>query len=233
VEAQCLIDFPGRDLSGAKVISTVFKELVGKDGNMKFSRAVFPFFILAIFCCVGCGASIRSSISDDETVTGSDWSARDLKEASDYMVSSIGQSHFLKRPGYVGDVSRWMLAMDLKNDTDEHVNTRTIMEKIRTGLIKNGAAVFVDDQAVSDILNQLQLQQSGLFENRSAARVGKLVGAKIILRGTISSIRKRTSRKDIIYYNITLQVVNIETGEILWTDEKEIQRLTQKSMFRS
>jgi len=232
IDAAELI-FPVRHISGAKAISEVLKELVGKDKNVKVSQAVLFFFLVVVFCCVGCGASVRSSISDDETVTDSDWSARDLKEVSDYMVSSIGQAYFLKRPGYVGDVSRWMLAMDLKNDTDEHVNTRTIMEKIRTRLIKNGTAVFVDDQAVSDILNQLQLQQSGLFENRSAARVGKLVGAKIILRGTISSIRKRTSRTDIIYYNITLQVVNIETGEILWTDEKEIQRLTQKSLFRS
>jgi uncharacterized protein (TIGR02722 family) len=106
------------------------------------------------------------------------------------------------------------------------------MEKIRTKLINSGTAKFVDDQAVSDILEQLKLQQSGLFDNAAVAKVGKLVGAKLILRGTISSIRKRTERTDIIYYNITLQIVNIETGEILWTDEKEIQRLTHKSLFR-
>lgn len=199
---------------------------------MKFRHVVFFFSISVILVCIGCGPSIKSAISDDETVTGSDWSARDLKEVSDYMVASIGSSKFIKNPGYTGNGNRWMLAKDLRNDTDEHVNTRTIMEKIRTGLIKNGNAVFVDDQAVSDILNQLRLQQSGLFDNRSAAKVGKLVGAKIILRGTLSSIRKRTSRTDIIYYNITLQIVNIETGEILWTDEKEIQRLTEKSLFR-
>jgi penicillin-binding protein activator len=200
---------------------------------MKSRQVVLFLFTMVLFCCIGCGAAVRSSISDDETVTGSDWSARDLKEVSDYMLSSISRANFLERIKNTGNVNRWMLAKDLKNDTDEHVNTRTIMEKIRTGLIKNGTAVFVDDQAISDILNQLKLQQSGLFDNNSAARVGKLVGAKIILRGSISSIRKRSSRTDIIYYNITLQVVNIETGEILWTDEKEIQRLTQKSLFRS
>jgi penicillin-binding protein activator len=180
----------------------------------------------------GCAASVKSSISDNETVTGSDWSAKDLKDVSEHMVRSICSSQFIRKPGYLADTQRWMLAKDLKNDTDEHVNTRTIVEKIRTRLINNGTAIFVDDQAISDILNQLKLQQSGLYDNLSAAKVGKLVGAKIILRGTLSSIRKRTDRTDIIYYNITLQIVNIETGEILWTDEKEIQRLTEKSLFR-
>ena len=125
-----------------------------------------------------------------------------------------------------------MMAKDLKNETDEHVNTRTIMEKIRTKLINAGFATFVDDQAIEDILNQLQLQQSGLFDDKTVTKIGKLVGARLILRGTISSIRKRTDRRDIIYYNITLQLVNIQTGEIVWTDEKEIQRLTSKSVFR-
>ena len=200
---------------------------------MKFSKLI-PFVLAAavFLLCLGCGTTIRSSVSDDETVTGSDWSVRDLKEVSDFMVDSVSSSLFVKKLASQPELQRWMLARDLKNDTDEHVNTRTIMEKIRTGLMKRGIAGFVDDQALSDILNELKLQQSGLFDNRSAARVGRLMGAKVILRGTLSSIRKRTSRTDIIYYNVTLQIVNIETGEILWTDEKEIRRLTEKSLFR-
>jgi penicillin-binding protein activator len=188
--------------------------------------------VIIVSVLAACGPTIRYEIKDEETVTGSDWSAKDLKDVSEYMTGSIKQSAFISSPQYKSEKPRWMLAKDLKNETDEHVNTRTIMEKIRTRLINEGIAGFVDDQAIEDILNQLQLQQSGLFDDKTVARVGKLVGAKLILRGTISSIRKRTDRKDIIYYNITLQLVNIQTSEILWTDEKEIQRLTSKSVFR-
>lgn len=180
----------------------------------------------------GCAPTIKYEIKDEETVTGSDWSAKDLKDVSDYMAASLKKSAFVVSPQYANERPRWMLARDMKNETDEHVNTRTIMEKIRTRLINGGIASFIDDQAVEDILNQMKLQQSGLFDSKTVAQVGKLVGARLILRGTISSIRKKTERKDIIYYNITLQLVNIQTGEIIWTDEKEIQRLTSKSMFR-
>ncbi|MEN6330914.1 MAG: penicillin-binding protein activator LpoB [Smithella sp.] len=179
-----------------------------------------------------CAPTIRYEIKDEETVTGSDWSAKDLKDVSEYMVDSIKKTAFINSMQYANEKPRWMLARDMKNETDEHVNTRAIMEKIRTRLINDGVANFIDDQAIEDILNQLQLQQSGLFDNNTVVRVGKLVGAKLILRGAISSIRKRTDRQDIIYYNITLQLVSIQTGEIIWTDEKEIQRLTSKSLFR-
>ena len=197
-------------------------------------KTKFSLFLLIIIITLiaGCAPTIKYEIKDEETVTGSDWSAKDLKDVSDYMAGSVKQAAFIANPQYTKERPRWMLARDMKNETDEHVNTRTIMEKIRTRLINGGIANFIDDQAVEDILNQMKLQQSGLFDNKTVAQVGKLVGAKLILRGTISSIRKKTDRKDIIYYNITLQLVNIQTGEIVWTDEKEIQRLTSKSMFR-
>jgi penicillin-binding protein activator len=200
-------------------------------GNMK-SKINFLLLIILIALLAACAPTINYEIRDEETVTGSDWSAKDLKDVSDYMAGSVKQAAFIADPQYTRERPRWMLARDMKNETDEHVNTRTIMEKIRTRLINGGIAKFIDDQAVEDILNQMKLQQSGLFDNKTVAQVGKLVGARLILRGTISSIRKKTDRKDIIYYNITLQLVNIQTGEIVWTDEKEIQRLTSKSMFR-
>jgi len=198
---------------------------------MKTRSGLFLLIIIVIVAA-GCGPTVRHEIKDEETIIGSDWSAKDLKDVSDYMAASIKKSSFIASPQYASEKPRWMLARDMKNQTDEHVNTRTIMEKIRTRLINDGVAAFIDDQAVEDILNQLKLQQSGLFDNKTVAQIGRLVGAKLILRGTISSIRKKTDRKDIIFYNITLQLVTISTGEIVWTDEKEIQRLTSKSLFR-
>lgn len=196
------------------------------------SKINLLLLIVLIAFLSACAPTIQYNIKDEETVTGSDWSAKDLKDVSDYMADSLKQSAFIAGPQYASEKPRWMLARDMKNETDEHVNTRTIMEKIRTRLINGGIASFIDDQAIEDILNQMKLQQSGLFDNKTVAQVGKLVGARLILRGTISSIRKKTERTDIIYYNITLQLVNIQTGEIVWTDEKEIQRLTSKSLFR-
>ncbi len=198
---------------------------------MKKRSGLFLLIIIVIFAA-GCGTTIRHEIKDEETIIGSDWSAKDLKDVSDYMAASIKKSSFIASPQYTSEKPRWMLARDMKNQTDEHVNTRIIMEKIRTRLINEGVAAFIDDQAVDDILNQMKLQQSGLFDNKTVAQIGRLVEAKLILRGTISSIRKKTDRKDIIFYNITLQLVTIQTGEIVWTDEKEIQRLTSKSLFR-
>ncbi|GMT50308.1 MAG: hypothetical protein IEMM0008_1847 [bacterium] len=184
---------------------------------------------LIAFGAMGCGPHVYP-VPD----SGPDWSPEDLIRVTKNMSVSIKKSRFVRSPLYITGKPRWILARDMANDTDEHINTRVIMEKIRTQLIRSKKRPFrfIDDQALQDILNQLSLQQSALFDQKKTARIGKLVGAKLILRGRISNIRRRSKRSNYVFYNITLQAVSIETSEILWTDEDEISRRTTKSRFR-
>jgi uncharacterized protein (TIGR02722 family) len=172
------------------------------------------------------------SISASQATVDANWSPEDLKKVASYMVGSVKDARFIKSMKYRREKPRWMLAKEMRNDTDEHINTRVIMEKVRTQLINDGIGIFIDDEALNTALNQLQLQQSDLFNNEQAAKVGNFVGAKLILRGAISNIRKRDARTDINFYNITMQVVDLETLQILWTDEYEIGRKAVKSRYR-
>ncbi len=193
------------------------------------TMAILSVTVLIVFGAMSC-VGVRP-----DPVDGPDWSPKDLIRVTKNMSASIKKSRFVKSRKYITGKPRWILAKNMANDTNEHINTRVIMEKIRTKLFKSRKIPFrfIDDQALNDILNQLSLQQSALFNQKKTARIGRLVGAKLILRGRISNIRKRTTLSDYVFYNITLQAVNIETGEILWTDEDEISRRTTKSRFRS
>ena len=49
-----------------------------------------------------------------------------------------------------------------------------------------------------------------------------------IVTGTVRSIKKATSKVQDVYYNISLELVDPQSGEILWADEKEIRKVTKK-----
>jgi len=201
--------------------------------NMKKLMSVS--IILIAFFLFSCSHGVKknvTSITASEATVDADWSPEDVQKVRNYMVDSISNAKFISSMKYRTEKPRWMLAKELRNDTDEHINTRVIMERIRTKLINDGTAIFIDDEALDTALKQLELQQSDLFNNEKAAKVGKFIGAKLILRGAISNIRKRSERTDINYYNITLQVVDLETLQILWTDEYEIGRKAEKKKFR-
>jgi penicillin-binding protein activator len=123
----------------------------------------------------------------------------------------------------------------VKNKTTEHIDTKSISDKIRTALIKTGMVRF---SAVSDanreMIENLEYQsESGIVSKKTAKGVGKQIGADFLLYGEIDSIVKRAGGTTDVYYKITLNLVDVETGIIEWSDEKEIRKQANRALFGS
>jgi uncharacterized protein (TIGR02722 family) len=190
--------------------------------------------VLCLFLVAGCGKSTKEIDLSKDRAESADFASADLARITDGMMNSIGANGFFQQYAaqHVGEKPVMLLAKELKNNTDEHVNTRLILEKIRTRMINEGLAQFVDDQAFDLALEQLNLQASDLYDNAKAAKIGNFVGAKYILRGTISNMRRREGRENINYMNVTMDIFETETLLIKWTDEVEFKRVTKKGIFR-
>ena len=70
--------------------------------------------------------------------------------------------------------------------------------------------------------------QSGLYDKTKSVKVGKMQGAKFRLDGSISSIIKKTSDIKDVYYKMNLRLIEIETGIVEWSDEKEIRKSARR-----
>jgi len=164
-----------------------------------------------------------------ETLT-EEWGSTDLQSVADRMVGSMVRSPVIvngSRP--VVQVSR------LKNKTSEHIDTKSVTDKIRTALIRTGMVRFT---AVSDanreMLENLDYQQgSGVVSKETQKTIGKQIGAAYLLYGEIGSIVKKVGRTTDVYYKLTLNLVDVESGIIEWSDEKEIRKQAERPFFGS
>lgn len=66
-------------------------------------------------------------------------------------------------------------------------------EILITELIKTGRFVVIERQALHDILAEQELGMTGLVNRETAAKVGKVLGAQIIVRGVVSEFTMRKS----------------------------------------
>jgi penicillin-binding protein activator len=191
--------------------------------------------VLCLLFLAACGGTYTKEVDlSKDTAENADFSSADLARITDGMMSSIQTNGFIQQyeAQHAGEKPVMLLAKDLRNNTDEHINTRLILEKIRTRMINEGLAQFVDDQAFDTALDQLNLQASDLYDNTKAAKIGRFVGAKYVLRGSISNIRKVEGRENINFMNVTLDVFEVETLLIKWTDEVEFKRASTKGRYR-
>lgn len=184
---------------------------------------------LAVLSVGGCATTPAVTYGDAEqveTVTV-DFGSTDLQMIAEKMVNSL-----LATPLLQSGERPVLYVHRVKNRTDEHIDTKSITDKIRVTLLKSGRVRFSAATEMNDeILQQLEYQtREGIVDPRTAKSFGHQVGADYFLYGEVVSIKKASGRVKDVYYKLTLNLVNIETGLIEWADEKEIRKQAKRPL---
>jgi uncharacterized protein (TIGR02722 family) len=182
---------------------------------------------------LGCSGPVTTYGNAQATETvNADFGSTDLQMIADKIVNSLVASNRLQPdpadPGNPPLVS----VTRLRNDTSEHIDTKSITDKIRTTLIKSGKVRFSALEMQGELMEQYKLQ-GVMADTATQKSAGRQVGSKYLLGGNISSIVKQNgSRKD-VYYKVTLQATDIESAVIVWADEVEIRKDSVRRLFGS
>jgi len=194
------------------------------DASPTHRLALLPL-LAALALAAGC-AQEKTRYGDEkavETVTNQ-FGSTDLQMIAESMTRSM-----LQDPVIASGNLPIVTVQEVKNKTSEYIDTRSITDKIRAELQKSGKVRFaVDAAAMQQQVEELQRQQSELYEKEQAVEKGRMVGAQYRMEGNITSIVKQAKDVKDVYYKFNLQLWNIRNGLLEWTDEKEIRKTTSK-----
>ena len=174
----------------------------------------------------GCAGNIQyKSVDTIDNVT-MQYGLTDFNMIVDEMVADIKMTFpdFGDRP--------LLFAHKVKNETSEHINTADITRAITSKIRRARIFRVTNTESIQAVVEQMQYQQeSGLVNQATAVRSGKHVGAKYMLYGSISSIRKATSAKTSRHYYINLRIVDVETNVEEWSFGKQIYKENNRAFF--
>lgn len=118
-----------------------------------------------------------------------------------------------------------VFAQAIKNKTAEHINMQLINETISVHLLDSGKFQFVDAARVEAVRKQLDFQSNdALVKPGTAIQFGKMLGAKYMLYGNLTSIVKKEATNEETFFKITMRLMELETGLIEWSDHAEINK---------
>lgn len=88
---------------------------------------------------------------------------------------------------------------------------------------KSGKVTTIEREAIQKILQEQQLSASGLIDDKQAVKIGKLLGADVIIIGRGSALQayRNNKHEPNCIDTFTLKAINTENGEILLTVRKE------------
>ena len=197
--------------------------------NFNISISSLILLITLLFTLGACGprAYIKGDYDQDineANLLMDKWSESDMQKAVQYLVQSALSHRAIKaakRPPVV-------MVTKLQNKTSEHIDTQNIMDMIRVELMRSGNISFVDKAAREDIQKEYDYQASGAVSEETQKKRGGQIGTDYIINGRLDAITQQTGRVKTIYYKLTLNLTNLKTSQILWSDYKQIRKRYKK-----
>jgi len=160
-----------------------------------------------------------------ETVT-TDLGSTDIQMISEKMTQGLIQTPEIQA---LIKKRQLLMASPVQNKTSEYFDTKLITDTVLTQLQKNGVRYAIEADNMQNQVDELRRQnQSGLYDKSKSVKMGKMQGAKYRLDGSISSIIKRTADLKDVYYKMNMRLIEIETGVVEWSDEKEIRKSARR-----
>jgi uncharacterized protein (TIGR02722 family) len=109
----------------------------------------------------------------------------------------------------------------IQNATTQHLDDQmlTLLSSIETALVNTGAVLVVDRSRQQDLAHEIGIQQDAIYDQRSAQRLGRQLGAQYFFTGKITSVDERLNNTRRVQYTLFLQVIEVETGIIRFQNE--------------
>lgn len=184
--------------------------------------------IAAFFNLLACGPSafVKGQYDDvnKENLLNDQWSETDMQVVVKAMVDSMTAHPSIANAKKLPIV----MVTNLQNKTSEHIDTQSIMDMVRVDLTNSGKVAFVDKEARQDISNEYDYQNSGMVAHESKKTAGGQTGADYIINGRLDSIVQEVGKDKSVYYKITLNLTNLKTGIITWTNQKQLRKTFKK-----
>ncbi|MBQ7908309.1 MAG: penicillin-binding protein activator LpoB [Elusimicrobiaceae bacterium] len=115
------------------------------------------------------------------------------------------------------------------NDSMEHINTATFVEEMQRALINSGKVEFVASRNERGELREERLEQDEFASEETRKAFGREVGADYMLSGIINSIVDSQSKKAVVFYQVNMKLIDIESNKIVWNGQKQIKKYVTRS----
>ena len=198
-----------------------------------WERAALPMLALGLVALCACASTPRvtRTASDDAIDVSGYWNDTDSQMVSSEMVNdSLGRVWIDDWRGATGDKPTVIVGA-VRNRSSEHINTRTFTKDLERAFVNSGRVRVVASSDERDGARAERLDQLRNATIDTAKSMGKEIGADFMLIGGINSIVDAAGGTKLRFYQVELELINLESNEKVWIGQKKIKKIVEQSRF--
>ena len=160
------------------------------------------------------------------------WNDTDSRLVAEEMIRDASERpwsrDFLARHGKKPTV----IVGGIRNLSHEHLNTRTFVADLEREWVNSGVVRLVAAPDQRDAIRDERSDQARYSSLETAKSMGRELGADFILLGQIDSILDSLGGETVRFYQVELELIDIETNEKAWIGQKKLKKVVSRSRFK-
>jgi len=177
----------------------------------------------------GCGKKVTRVAADSTIDLSGKWNDTDSRLVAEEMIGDC-----LSRPWYTSKYANktpvpTIIVGDVRNKSHEHINVETFVKDLERTLINSGKVEFVANKTERGQMREEKEDQAKHASEETAKAADQEVGADLMLIGSINTIADQEGNKAVMYYQVNLELIEIQTHKKLWIGDKKIKKYITRS----
>ncbi|MDR1474437.1 MAG: penicillin-binding protein activator LpoB [Endomicrobium sp.] len=200
---------------------------------MSFKKTAVYFlmgiFTVGFFACSGLQVT---RVDDNEEIDLSgDWNDTDSKQVAQEMIADSFASRWVEDYKMANGRKPKVIVGSVLNKTEEHISTETFIKDLEKSFINSGKVTFVASKSQRNEIREEREDQS--INSKNAKKKGNESAADFMLKGQINSIFDANKKAQLKYYQVELELIDLETNETVWIGQKKIKKVVSKKKYKA
>ena len=195
---------------------------------MKCGRVALLSVIVA--GTAGCGAETKVTRVDAGVVTdlSGRWNDTDSRMVAESMVKEALEFPWLNDFSQSKRRQPVVVVGTVLNNSHEHINVQTFVTDLERELTNSQKVTFVAGKNERDEVRSERKEQAMYAREDTQKAPGKEIGADYMMKGTIATILDEVDGTKAMFYQVDLQMVDLESNAKVWFGQKKIKKVIEK-----
>ncbi|MEW6042567.1 MAG: penicillin-binding protein activator LpoB [Elusimicrobiota bacterium] len=193
---------------------------------------VIVITLLSLSFFISCGGGKVARVGVDETIDLSgEWNDTDSRLVAEAMIGDC-----LSRAWYgkyeASGKKPTIIVGRIQNKSHEHINVETFANDMQRELINSGKVTFVAGRSQKTDVREERADQEIMASEATKKEMQNETGAELILLGSINTIEDAIEGKRVMYYQVDLELIHVESNEKFWIGTKKIKKLITRDKYK-
>jgi uncharacterized protein (TIGR02722 family) len=194
---------------------------------MKYSFRLL-ILALAIVSFASCSRQVTRVSPDQQIDLSGRWNDTDSRLAAEALIEQVLGQRWISNFEQENNRKPVVIVGLITNKSSEHIDSDTYIKDIEKAILNDGRVRLVQAGAKREALRQERADQQDFASKATLKKWGQELGADFMLQGDISSIIDSYKKEKVRYYQLNLELTNIETSELVWMGDKKIKKYVNR-----